>query len=264
MGERTVVSVGNGVEISLETQGDGAVDVLFVHGWMVSGAVWTSALSRIDTRGLRVLVPDQRGSGESSKPAANYALAQYVDDLVALLDARSSRRCIVVGHSMGGQLALALAAKAPERVRAVLAICPVPPAGLPLPPDAVGLFRSCANDRDKQRTILSLACTSLSDAERERLLDDSTRTFAPCIEQAFDAWTAGGIEPQMSSVRAPTLVLATDDPFLPPAFLRESVQSKLAHARLAVLPGAGHYPQCERPAETAAVIESFIAGAIER
>lgn len=264
MSERRAVSVDDGVDVSVRILGEGPTDVLFVHGWMVSGSVWDSALARLDPRGLRLIVPDQRGAGESSKPAANYTLTRYVDDLVALLDKLESTQCIVVGHSMGGQLALSLAARDPSRVRAALVMCPVPPAGLALPPDAAGLFRTCAHDRDKQRTILSLACTALSDAERDRLLDDSTRTAAPCIEQAFDAWTAGGIEAQMPSVQASALVLATDDPFLPPAFLRESVQSKLARARLAVLPGAGHYPQCERPAETAAIVESFVAAAIGR
>lgn len=262
MSQRRVVNVDDGVDLSVRILGEGPTDVLLVHGWMVSGQVWQSMLARIDPRGLRLIVPDQRGTGESSKPATNYTLNRYVDDLVALLDKLESTRCIVIGHSMGGQLALSLAARESARVRAAMVLCPVPPAGLALPPDAAALFRTCAHDRDKQRTILSLACTALSEAERDRLLDDSMRTAAACIEQSFDAWTSGGIEAQMSSVQANTLVLATDDPFLPPAFLRESVQAKLARARLAVLPGAGHYPQCERPAETAAIVESFITAAM--
>ena len=54
-------------------------------------------------------------------------------------------------------------------------------------------------------------------------------------------------------------MLATEDPFLPPDFLNASVVSKLARGRMAVLKGAGHYPQCEKPEETAALIEAFLA-----
>jgi pimeloyl-ACP methyl ester carboxylesterase len=264
MSNRLRVTVESGLEVSARIEGEGPVDVLFVHGWMTSGAVWDSALARLDRAGRRFIVPDQRGSGESDKPDSGYAIERYARDLVALLDAVSSCEVIVVGHSMGGQLSLALAALAPDRVRALALLCPVPPSGMALPPEAAGLFRTSAGDRDKQRTILSLACTSLAEQERERMLDAAATVCAPCIEQAFDAWTGGAIEAQAASVRAPTLVLATDDPFLPPAFLQDAVVSKLSRARLAVLPGAGHYPQCERPAETAAIIEAFVTGASAR
>jgi len=56
------------------------------------------------------------------------------------------------------------------------------------------------------------------------------------------------------------LALATDDPFLPPAFLQQAVVDKIARAKLAYLPGAGHYPAAERPAETAAILLAFRAG----
>lgn len=260
MSDARRVTVEDGVELSVRVVGAGPLDVLLVHGWMASGAVWDAVLPCLDAFGVRWIIPDQRGSGGSDKPAEGYAIDRYVDDLLAVLDAVDCKQCVLVGHSMGGQLALALAAKAPERVKSVCALCPVPPAGLPLPADAAGLFRTSANDRAKQQTILSLACKTLADAERERLLDAAGAVSAPCIEQAFDAWTGGGIADRMSAVRAPLLVVATDDPFLPPAFLREAVVAKVSGARMTYLPGPGHYPQNERPIETAAIIDAFVTG----
>jgi pimeloyl-ACP methyl ester carboxylesterase len=246
------------VSLSVRALGDGGTPVLFVHGWMVSGAVWDRVLPSIDLRGRTLLVPDQRGTGASDKPAGPYTLERYAADLLAVLDDAGAREAVVVGHSMGGQLALYLAAHAPARVKAALAICPVPPSGIPLPPDAAGLFRTSAADRGKQGTILGLACKSLSDEERARLLDDAAGVAAPCIEGAFDAWTAGGFADKLSAVTAPVVVLGTEDPFLPPAFLQDAIVSKVSRGRFAMLPGAGHYPQCERPAECAAVIETFL------
>jgi pimeloyl-ACP methyl ester carboxylesterase len=54
--------------------------------------------------------------------------------------------------------------------------------------------------------------------------------------------------------------VATDDPFLPPPFLTQAVVQPIRNARLVYLPGPGHYPQVERPAETAALIGAFLAG----
>ena len=258
MAERILVKTSDGQELSVRVSGSGD-PILVLHGWMMSGAVWDSMFLSLDSQGRKFIVPDQRGTGASSRTGTDYSLAQHASDLIAVLDATETKSAIVLGHSMGGQLALYLAAHYPERVRAVMALNPVPPAGLPLPPDATGLFRTSAGDRGKQSIILGLACKSLAEDEKNRILDLAGAVSAASIEGAFDAWVAGGFADKMSAIKAPVLVLATDDPFLPPPFLRESIVSKVARGRLALLKGAGHYPQCEKPEETAALVEAFLA-----
>ena len=255
-----LVKTSDGQELSVRVEGEGDA-ILFVHGWMTSGAVWDSMLLSLDGRGRKIIVPDQRGTGHSTRTGTDYSLAQHAKDLIAVLDAVGAKQAILVGNSMGGQLSLYLAAHYPERVRAVMVMNPVPPAGLPLPPDAVGLFRTSAGDRGKQGTILGLACTSLSDDEKNRMLDLAGDVAPASIEGAFDAWVAGGFEDKLGAVTAPVLVLATDDPFLPPEFLKASIVSKIARGRLTILKGAGHYPQCEKPVETAALVDAFLASA---
>ena len=82
---------------------------------------------------------------------------------------------------------------------------------------------------------------------------------------AFAGWSvaaaaAGVDEARRAWGATRDVVVATDDPFLPPAFLREAVVGRIDGARLAVIHGAGHYVQVERPDETAAVLEAFLAG----
>ncbi len=137
----------------------------------------------------------------------------------------------------------------------------VPAGGLPLPPDAAGLFRTSGQDRGKQQTILGLACKQLAPASMERLLDDAAKIPVACIQGAYDAWTTGGFADKLAAVACPTLVVATDDPFLPPAFLEQAVVSLIRGAKLAHLPGPGHYPLVERPKETAAMVRAFVDGA---
>ena len=55
----------NGSKLGYRTFGDGARDVLLVHGWMVSGAVWNDNVEAIDRTRLRLIVPDLRGTGDS-------------------------------------------------------------------------------------------------------------------------------------------------------------------------------------------------------
>ncbi|HEX8821494.1 MAG TPA: alpha/beta hydrolase [Archangium sp.] len=240
--------------------GDGPRNVLLVHGWMMSGAVFNDLVETLDQTGLRLVIPDLRGTGQSGMATSGYTLEQHARDVLAVADHAGLERFTVVGHSMGGQLAQWVAAQEPSRVEGLMLINTVPASGMQLPPDAVGLFRTSAGDREKQKIILGLACKQLSEASLERLLKDAGAVGKAAIESGFDAWTGGGFEAKLASITAPTLVVATDDPFLPPAFLREKVVNPIRNARLAYLPGPGHYPAVERPAETAALLTSFLAG----
>jgi pimeloyl-ACP methyl ester carboxylesterase len=252
--------VVDGTKISYRVIGDGQHTALLVHGWMVDGGAWDWMLEAIDGSGYRFVVPDLRGTGASDKPATGYTLARYADDLLAILHKEAPSKAVVVGHSMGGQLAQLVATRAPGKVAALAALCSVPADGMQLPPDAAGLFRTAGGDRGKLGTILGLACKDISTEAKEKLLDGAMAIPPACIAEAFDAWTGGGFADKLGAIEAPTLVLGSEDPFLPPDFLREKIVKPIRRARLAVLPGAGHYVQVERARETAAVLDAFLAG----
>jgi pimeloyl-ACP methyl ester carboxylesterase len=247
--------------------GDGKTVVVLQHGWMTDGRLWDELLEHLDTAvgsGVRYVVPDLAGHGASAAPAA-YVLADLADDLLAIArhEAKSDR-FVLVGHSMAGQVATLAAAAAGPSVKGLALFTPVPVSGLPLPADAAGLFATSGEDRGKQATILGLACTSLGEPEKEFLLDVAGAIPKATIAALFEAWSQGHAEAKagevLASIDIPTLVLATDDPFLPPPFLRAAYVEKLSRGRLVMLPGAGHYPQVERPRETAAVLGAFLAG----
>lgn len=252
--------IRDGVRISYRVMGSGARDVLLIHGWMMSGAVYDDMIAALDLQGLRLVVIDQRGAGASDRPQSGYTIAEYAADVLAVADAVGSRSFVLVGHSMGGQTAQWIASTAVDRVTAQILLCPVPASGVPLPADASALFRGSAQNRSMQQTILGLACKQLGETSRERLLDIAGDVAPQCIEQAFDAWTTGGFADKLAAISAPTLVVGTDDPFLPPAFLRQAVVDPIRGARLSILPGPGHYVQVERPRETAALLQAFLAG----
>lgn len=246
-------------ELHYTAEGDGPREVLFVHGWMVSGAVFRPLLDALGADGLRCLVPDLPGAGRSRIDGAEPSIERFGRDLIALTDAESLARPVLVGHSMGGQIAQWIASEIPERVAGLALLCPVPATGVPLPEDAAGLFRSSGGDRQKQGTILDLACKELSAADRERLLDDAGAIEPGHVARTFEAWSGASFGERLPRIRARTMVLATDDPFLPPDFLRATVVDRIAGAELQVLRGPGHYPLVEQPAATAAILRTFLA-----
>lgn len=90
------------------------------------------------------------------------------------------------------------------------------------------------------------------------LLATAATVSDACIAQAFDAWTAGGFADRLSAITCKTHVLGTDDPFLPPEFLKQAVVEPIANATFVHLPGPGHYPATEDPKATAARLRELL------
>lgn len=245
--------------ISYARHGEGPQFVVLVHGWMFSSAIFQDWLPLLDQSTNTFLVPDLRGTGDSGQ-AEGYAIADYAQDLLAVVDDANASSFVLVGHSMGGQIAQYFAAQHPSRVSGLMLINTVPASGVPLPDDATQLFRNSGENRQSQGTILDLACKMLQEDDKNKLLDDAGTIPAACISQAFDSWTSGGFQDELAKITAPTLVVATDDPFLPPDFLTQAVVQPIPHARLTYLPGPGHYPQVEKAQESAALFHAFLAG----
>jgi pimeloyl-ACP methyl ester carboxylesterase len=254
----STVTTNDGVQIAYRSFGEGPRPVILVHGWKVSGAVFDDLLSALDLTGLRVLVPDLRGTGLSDKPTEGYTIQRFAEDILAIADAERTDEFIVVGHSMGGQIAQWLASHHPDRILGAVLLCSVPASGLPLPDEMVEVFRAAARSRDAQRGIIANVSRELSAAAIDRLIEDAARTSHAAIELGFEAWRKGGFASTLSQVRAPTLVVGSDDPAIPVDLLRAEIVAKIATARLAVLPGPGHYLPVERPRETAALLNAFL------
>ncbi len=89
--------------------------VLLLHGKNFYGSYWENTIRALTAAGFRVLVPDQIGFGKSSKPEIHYSFDLLAANTARLLDTVNLPRVTVVGHSMGGMLAVRFARNYPER-----------------------------------------------------------------------------------------------------------------------------------------------------
>ena len=251
----------DGSKLAYRVLGTGAHGVVLVHGWSMSGAVWDDLLNHVSVEGLKLVVPDLRGNGESDRPSTGYSIGRFADDVLACADSAGLGAFTVIGHSMGGQVAQWLAATAPERVRAMLLLNSVPARGILLAPDAAALLSHAAGNAQSMAAVFDMACRALTPKAKEKLVRLATAACEGAIVEGFDAWSRAHFEDKLAQIRCPTLVVATDDPMITPVLLREAVARRIRGARQVYLPGPGHYPQVERPKETAAIVEAFLAGA---
>lgn len=108
----------NGVDLFFETTGDGP-PLLLIAGLASDSASWAPIAGML-SKHFRLIMPDNRGSGRTRDGGGPLSLEMVADDCAALLDLLEIAEADVLGHSMGGAVALMLAATRPERVRKVV------------------------------------------------------------------------------------------------------------------------------------------------
>ncbi len=110
----------NDIDIYYETHGDGA-PLLFFSETACAGDIWNRHQVPEFSRDHMVITHDYRGTGKSSRPTKPYTCDDFVDDAAAILDQLNGGPAILLGHSMGGRVALLMALKYPERVKKIIA-----------------------------------------------------------------------------------------------------------------------------------------------
>ncbi len=260
----------DGMDVHVRDEGQGPVIVL-VHGTSSSLHTWDAwaAALRDSFRVVRFDLPGFGLTGPS--PAGDYRIPAYVDFVQHLLDTLHVPPAVVIGNSLGGEIAWHLALAAPGRVtRLVL----VDPAGLPtgtampLPfrlarlPMAAPVFRHV--------TPRSLVERSLREVYHDpsRVADTLVDRYwamarAPGNREAFVA-RANQVSMQdgerLRDIRVPTLVLWGDDDRWIPTRLAAEFGARIPGAIVRLVPQAGHVPMEERPQASLALVRPFLTG----
>jgi 2-succinyl-6-hydroxy-2,4-cyclohexadiene-1-carboxylate synthase len=235
--------------------------LLLLHGFTGAAEAWAPLLPRL-AAGRRVIAPDLPGHGATGVPARpeRTAITAVAADMLALLDALDAPRADVLGYSMGGRLALTLAAAAPARVRRL--VLESATAGLDDP------AARAARIADDEALAQALECEGIAAfvARWEALPLFATQAALPAETQAWQraqrlrndprglaaslrGMGTGRMPPlwgRLSALTMPALVLAgaRDTKF---AALARRLAAALPAARLAIIPDAGHAIHLERP-----------------
>jgi pimeloyl-ACP methyl ester carboxylesterase len=249
--------------------------VLLLHGKNFSAAYWAPTMAALIKAGFRVIAPDQIGFGKSSKPERyQFTFAGLAASTAALLDHAGAGRVSVVGHSMGGMLAVRFARLFPERTEKLVLVDPL---GLEDYADALGprtvdewYAREKAQTPDKIRNYFR---TSYFDGAWKPQYEDLIRlpagfTLHPDYPRV--AWDSALLyemiltQPvlyELDMLTAPTLLIvgsrdrtAVGKDLTPPAVaarmghvpdLARAAVRRIRGARLVEISGAGHLPQVE-------------------
>jgi pimeloyl-ACP methyl ester carboxylesterase len=271
------------------THGGRGSPVLFIHGLGSSGYIeWRFNLEAA-SEAHRVYAPDLPGFGRSEKPRARYGVPYFTRFIERYMEGRGLRSAAVVGASLGGRVALELALENPRLVRKLVLVnalglgrpnvhvsyglVTIPRVGeavMNMARDALRWAPSQMIRRVAGR--LSGASHDLQRTMDDAYLDNLRELYA--AEGYHDAYLAtvrslvtpsavfGGphdVTRRLTDLKMPVqLIWGANDPLFPVAHAARA-HSLIEHSKLAVIEGAGHTPQAERPEEFNRVLNKFLS-----
>ncbi|MBC7921045.1 MAG: alpha/beta hydrolase [Ferruginibacter sp.] len=248
----------NGVSLHVEARGTGETTLVLLHYFGGSSQSWSAFTDHLSDR-YRCVAPDLRGFGDSSAPQV-FTVDAMADDVAALIRYLGLARYVLIGHSMGGKVALALAARNPVGLASLVLLAPSPPTPEPIPEES---RRRLIASYGQREAILENARQITSQPLDEPALEQLVRDHRRTSPEAWLAWLEKGsyedIAARVAQINVPTLVMVGEgDPVLPRAVQQREVVDRLPNARLIVVPETGHLLPLESPARVAELIRDFL------
>ncbi len=247
----------NGVNLNYEVAGQGEA-VVFLHGMTGSTQDWANQFPALAPR-YRAIALDRRGIANSAAPSreGDYSIEIFASDVFGLSKRLRIRKCCLVGHSIGGIIALQFALRHQERL-AALVLVDTSSGELARPPDYAQLrqkleelarsqgmeaafeYNLANNPQMRQRFQEH---PEQKEAMRQRMLTFSVDGYI-YTERAGAKWQP--VTPRLSEIKVPTLIFCGEEGLM---FVQavKSLKKGIADSELVTVKGAGHSPHEEAP-----------------
>lgn len=260
----------NDTSLYYEDTGAGSTGetIAFSHGLLWGTELFAPQIEALRSR-YRCIAWDHRGQGRSA-PERRHCIDMETCtyDAIALLDKLGVKQVHFVGLSMGGFVAMRIAARRPDLIRRLVlietAIGPEPIENVSRYRALTAVYRAIGGRLLEGRVAqIMLGKTILSDPSRKA---DVAR-FSELMRRRRDVWKAvngvieraGLSDDELSRIRTPTLVIVGDEDVATPLSKAQQIVAVIAGAKLEVVPRAGHSSTVEEPAAVTQLLADFIA-----
>ena len=245
------------VRLYYERAGGGERELLFVPGWCCDHTAFRPQFDHFARTGS-VTALDLRGVGQSDKPDAGYSIPELADDVAALCREVGIEKPVVVGHSLGGMIAVELGGRYPGLPSALVLVDPGPivplPATLEFFRDFAGQLEGPDGDEIRRAYVHEMGAR---DEELAGWIVDHMcaveQRVAAAVIRGVSEWN--GREP-FARCSVPVLLLRAELWEEIDAFRLRSIKPDL---EVGITLGAGHFHQLEVPEQVNAMIERFLA-----
>ncbi|MFV9503867.1 MAG: alpha/beta fold hydrolase [Oscillochloridaceae bacterium umkhey_bin13] len=218
--------------------------VVFLHGWLGSWRYWFPTMEVVAEH-FRTYSFDFWGFGDSRRKQTRESIQAYSDQVIRFLDALGIDRAMLVGHSMGGMVALKTALSYPNRISRVATV------GAPIDGDSLSWLLKLT-DRPLfadafarlpwlRRSLFRFFLGETSDPAISEMIDDSVKSSANTLRYAVSSMWRTDLRPELSRLRTPTLIVhGGRDDIVDPHQADLFEQSPLAE--VVMMPRSRHFP----------------------
>ena len=238
-------------------QGAGSPALVFLHYFAGSLRSWNLVAKDL-SRTYRCLSIDLPGFGRSP-PLPAFSVDAVSGTIAQHISGRRLGTYVLVGHSMGGKLALACAADQPPGLAGVVLVAPSPPSPEPMDEKERARLLATHGDRASAEQTLRAITRRLIPAEDANIcIADNLMTSAEAWHWWLESGSREDITDEVGRIACPVLVLVgSEDPVIPPHVIETQVTPRLADTKCTEIVGAGHLLPLEAAQEVSEVIESF-------
>jgi pimeloyl-ACP methyl ester carboxylesterase len=245
------------IQLAYDRRGKGTPLVL-LHGYPLDHHLWDEIIPLLEDT-FDVISPDLRGFGESTIADSSPTMEDYAADIAGLLDYLKIQKAAIVGHSMGGYVALAFARLYPERVGSLGLVSSQVLAD---PPDRKeGRYKSAADVAENgiASVVATMTPKFTSDENLQGFARISMERQPPAAYIAALKAMAERLDstPLLSSLNVPVVIVHGDSDLLIPVDRAREVKATLPQAHLVEISGAGHMPMMESREKTAQALKQL-------
>lgn len=255
-----VVHLGTGIDVHYVGQGDpSGVPVLLLHAWGESSGCFDRLIPLLP-RWIHALAMDQRGHGDSDKPAEGYSLAGCASDVTAFLDALGVPSAVLVGSSSGGYVAQQVAVSSPERVRGLVLVgAPRSLRGRPSFSDEVDQLTDPIERAWVEEFLVWFPrFHHVPERYIEARVEDGLQMPARVWRQALAGLTEATPPTEAGTLNTPTLIIRGGRDHLLPRTEGDALAAAIPGSRVVVYPDTGHLVLWEEPERIALDVTGFV------
>lgn len=240
----SAIVVKNGL-VHYEVIGRGR-PLVFIHGWLGSWRYWMPTMEDLSVE-YRTYALDLWGFGDSDKLSAYYSIDAYVELLTSVLDQLGVWRTSLVGHALGGVVALLFAAQAPERVEQVM--------GVSVPLTGTAINRPLASFSGNGEALARLVARRANFSEVDM---EARKADASAIAHSMRSAMGHDLRKVLPPLKAPVLlVYGEDDPLIKPP-QKEWLQDCGNNVRAISLDSVRHFPMLEERNKFNRLLKDFL------
>lgn len=232
--------------------------LVFLHYFGGSAQSWREVSDALESD-FYCLAPDLRGFGKS-QDAMSFEIEDYARDVINLTDALDVKNYILIGHSMGGKIALEIAAQSPKALRSLILFAPSPPTPEPMTEDERDkMLTTHGTKNDAEKMILNGVSRTLSNA----VLADAIEANLQSSEAAWKGWLETGsrrnIAPRMEKIEVPIFAaVGAKDENITAELIEREIISCVENGELSIIENAKHLLPLEAAKETVETIRNAV------